>query len=81
MHPNISRDIIFISYCNKFFRTRPERLWGPPSLLYSEYRVFPPVVKRPELGFDHPPQSCTKINLLKPNDIYIYVYKYVVPQR
>jgi hypothetical protein len=23
------------------FRTRPDRSWGPPSLLYSGYRVFP----------------------------------------
>jgi hypothetical protein len=23
------------------FRTRPERPWGPPSLLYNGYRVFP----------------------------------------
>ena len=25
----------------RFFRTRPERPWGPPSLLYNGYRVFP----------------------------------------
>jgi len=25
----------------KFFRTRPDRPWGPPSLLYSGYRIFP----------------------------------------
>jgi len=25
----------------KIFRTRPVRPWGPPSLLYNEYRVFP----------------------------------------
>jgi hypothetical protein len=25
----------------KFFRTRPDRSWGPPSLLYNGYRVFP----------------------------------------
>jgi hypothetical protein len=23
------------------FRTRPDRPWGPPSLLYKGYRVFP----------------------------------------
>jgi len=23
------------------FRTRPDRPWGPPSLLYDRYRVFP----------------------------------------
>jgi len=25
----------------EIFRTRPFRPWGPPSLLYSGYRVFP----------------------------------------
>jgi hypothetical protein len=25
----------------KIFRTRPDRPWGPPSLLYNGYRVFP----------------------------------------
>ena len=25
----------------EIFRTRPDRLWGPPSLLYDGYRVFP----------------------------------------
>jgi len=23
------------------FRTRPDQSWGPPSLLYNGYRVFP----------------------------------------
>jgi len=27
----------------EIFRTRPDRLWCPPSLLYSGYRVFPGV--------------------------------------
>jgi len=25
----------------EIFRTRPDRPWGPPSLLYNRYRVFP----------------------------------------
>jgi hypothetical protein len=25
----------------EIFRTRPDRCWGPPSLLYNGYRVFP----------------------------------------
>ena len=25
----------------QIFRTRPDRSWGPPSLLYNGYRVFP----------------------------------------
>jgi len=26
---------------DEIFRTRPDRLWGPPNLLYNGYRVFP----------------------------------------
>jgi hypothetical protein len=26
---------------SEIFHTHPDRLWGPPSLLYNEYRVFP----------------------------------------
>ena len=29
----------------EIFRTRPDRLWGTPSLLYNEYRVSFPGVK------------------------------------
>ena len=29
------------SRLGKIFRTRPDRPWGPPSLLYNGYRVFP----------------------------------------
>ena len=25
----------------RIFRTRPDRPWDPPSLLYNEYQVFP----------------------------------------
>jgi len=28
---------------DEIFRTRPDRPWGPPSLLYSGYRLFPGV--------------------------------------
>jgi hypothetical protein len=31
----------------EIFRTRPDRLWGPPSLLYNGYLVFPGDRKRP----------------------------------
>ena len=37
----------------EIFHTRPDRPWGPPSLLYNGYRVFPGV-KRPGRGVDHP---------------------------
>jgi hypothetical protein len=40
----------------EIFRTRPDRPWGPPSLLYNVYRVFPGV-KRPGRGAEHPPPS------------------------
>jgi hypothetical protein len=29
------------SQWGEIFRTRPDRPWGPPSLLYNGYRVFP----------------------------------------
>ena len=31
--------------------------WGPPSLLYNEYRVFPGDKVRPERAVDHSPPS------------------------
>jgi len=41
---------------NEIFRSRPERLWGPPSPLYDGYRVSSPGgVKRPGRGIDYPP--------------------------
>jgi hypothetical protein len=39
----------------EIFRSRPDRSWGPPSLLYNGYRVSFPGVKRPGRGVDHPP--------------------------
>ena len=35
-------------------QSNTDRPWGPPSLLYNGYRVFPGV-KRPGRGVDHPP--------------------------
>jgi len=32
---------------------RPDRPWGPPSLLYNGYRVFPGGKVRPERAADH----------------------------
>jgi len=43
-------------------RTRPDRPWGPPSLLYGKYRVSFPGVKRPGRGFNHPRPSSAKVN-------------------
>jgi len=44
----------------EIFRTRPDRPWGLPSLLYSGYLVFPGC-KAAGRGFDHPPPSSTKV--------------------
>jgi len=38
-------------------RTCPDRPWGPPSLLYNEYRVFPGGKERPERNADPSPPS------------------------
>jgi len=45
------------------FRTRPDRPWSPPSLLYNGYRVTLPAVKQPGGGggIDHPPPSMVKL--------------------
>jgi len=37
------------------FRTCPDRLWGPPSLLYNGYRVFPEGKERPGRDVDPSP--------------------------
>jgi hypothetical protein len=45
----------------EIFRTRPDRPWGQPSLLYNGYRVFFPGVKRPRRGAEHPPPSSAEV--------------------
>jgi hypothetical protein len=40
----------------EIFRTRPDRPWGPPSLLCNGYRV-----KLPGRGVDHPPSSSAEV--------------------
>jgi hypothetical protein len=42
-------------------RIRPDRLWGPPSLLHNDYRVSFPGVKRPGRGVNHPPLSRAEV--------------------
>ena len=44
----------------EIFRTRPDRLWGPPIFLYNGYRVSFPGVKRPGRGVDLPPHLALK---------------------
>ena len=41
----------------EIFRTCPDRPWGPPSLLYNGYRVFPGGKKRPGRDADLSPPS------------------------
>ena len=41
----------------EIFRTRPDRPWGPPSLLYIGYRVFPGGKDRPGRDADPSPPS------------------------
>jgi hypothetical protein len=41
----------------KIFHTRPDRPWGPSSLLYNGHRVSFPGVRWPGRGVNHPPPS------------------------
>ena len=45
----------------EIFRTRPDRPWDPPSLLYNLYRVSFPGVKWPRRGVTHPPPSSAEV--------------------
>jgi len=45
---------------DEIFRTRPNRPWGPPNLLYNNTESFPEV-KRPGRGVDHPPPSSAEV--------------------
>jgi len=44
----------------RFFRTTPNRPWGPRSLLYNGCRVIPRV-KRPRCGVNHPPHLTSRL--------------------
>ena len=41
----------------EIFRTCPDRPWGPPSLLYNGYRLFPAGKERPGRDADPSPLS------------------------
>jgi hypothetical protein len=45
----------------EIFRTRSNRPWRPPNLLYNEYRVSLPEVKRPRRSVDDPPPSSAEV--------------------
>jgi hypothetical protein len=46
---------------SEIFRTCPDRPWGPPSLLYKGYRVFPGSRKRPGRDADPSPLSSAEV--------------------
>jgi hypothetical protein len=54
----------------EIFRTRPDRPWGPPCLLYNGYQVSLPGVKRPGRCVDHPPPSCAEVK----ERVQLYLY-------
>ena len=43
------------------FSARPDRPWGPTSLLYNGYRVFPGGKVRPGRAADHSPPSSAAV--------------------
>jgi len=43
------------------FFTRPDRPWGPPSLLYNGYQVFPGGRVWPGRAADHSPPSSAMV--------------------
>ena len=43
------------------FSARPDWSWGPPSLLYNGYRVFPGGKVRPQRAADHSPPSSAAV--------------------
>ena len=54
----------------KIFCTRPDRPWDPPNLLYNEYRVLPPGVKRPGRGVNHTIPSSAEVK----ERVKLYIY-------
>ena len=43
------------------FSARPDRPWGPPSLPYNQYQVFPEGKVRPGRAADHSPHSSAAV--------------------
>jgi hypothetical protein len=54
----------------EIFRTHPDRLWGPPSLLYNGYRVSFPGLKQAGRGVNHPPSSSSRVK--ERVELYLY---------
>jgi len=49
------------SQWGEIFRTSPDRPWGPPSLLYNGYRVFPGGKVLPGRDADPPTPSSAEV--------------------
>jgi len=54
----------------EIFRTRPYRPWGPPSILYNEYQVSFPGIKRPDRDLYHPPTLSAEVK----ESVELYLY-------
>ena len=54
---------------SEIFRTRPDRPWGPPSLLYNGYRVIPGG-KAAGRSVEHPPTSSAEVKARV--ELYLY---------
>jgi len=64
-------DVLGIEYeWGEIFLTRPDRPWGPPSILYKRYRVSLPGVRRPGRGVDHPLTSSAEVK--ERVELYLY---------
>ena len=61
----------------EIFRTRPDRIWGPPSLLYNGYWVSFPGVKQSGRGVDHTPTSSAEVK----ERLELYLYSPSGPSR
>ena len=66
----------------EIFHTRPDRPWGPLSLLYIGYWVSFPGVKRPGRGVNHPPLSNAEVKervelyLCSPLGLYGFLFAF-----
>jgi len=54
----------------EILRTRPDRPWGPSTLLYNGQRVSFPGVKRPGCDVDHPPPPIAEVK----ERVQLYLY-------
>ena len=61
---------VFESRWGKVFRIRPDRPWGPPSLLNNGCWVFFPGVKRPGRVVNHPPPFSAEVK----EGVELYLY-------